>query len=211
MTSKVALHGILMWLSMGFLMPMGILTIRILPNNTQETGTRLKLLFYLHGIFQTLSVLVATVGAVMSIKNFENSFNNNHQRLGLALYGGMWVQGIIGFLRPPRGDKRRATWFFIHWILGTTICVVGIINIYTGLEAYKEKTGRSTWVWTILFTSQVCVIAFIYLFQDKWEYTLKQATNPVIADPQPPPDLHTQKVLLPLPCAKHNALQNLFD
>lgn len=49
-----------------------------------------------------LSVLLATAGAVMSIKNFENSFNNNHQRIGLALYIAIWVQAIMGFLRPHK-------------------------------------------------------------------------------------------------------------
>lgn len=49
-----------------------------------------------------LSVVLATVGAIMSIRNFENSFNNNHQRLGLALYGALWLQVSIGFFKPPR-------------------------------------------------------------------------------------------------------------
>jgi hypothetical protein len=38
----------------------------------------------------------------MSIKKFENSFDNSHQRLGLALYVIIWVQVLIGFIRPKR-------------------------------------------------------------------------------------------------------------
>lgn len=38
----------------------------------------------------------------MSLKKFENSFDNNHQKLGLALYGAILVQGLIGFFRPHR-------------------------------------------------------------------------------------------------------------
>lgn len=49
-----------------------------------------------------LSVLLATVGAAMSLKKFENSFDNSHQKLGLALYGAILVQGLIGFFRPHR-------------------------------------------------------------------------------------------------------------
>ncbi|KAF8408903.1 hypothetical protein HHK36_004973 [Tetracentron sinense] len=169
---EIALHGFLLWASMGFLMPVGILTIRM--SNREECGRRLKVLFYFHVILQILSLLLATAGAVMSIKNFENSFNNNHQRIGLALYGVIWVQALIGFLRPQRGTKGRSIWYFVHWVLGTTVSLLGIINIYTGLKAYHKKTSRSITLWTILFTAEVSFIAFLYLFQDKWEYLQKQ-------------------------------------
>ncbi|XP_022777279.1 cytochrome b561 domain-containing protein At4g18260-like isoform X2 [Durio zibethinus] len=219
MTSYITVHGLLLWVSMGFLMPVGILTIRMA--NKEEGGRRVKVFFYLHAILQILAVLLATIGAVMSIKNFENSFSNSHQRLGLALYGAIWMQTLIGFFRPRRGNKRRSTWYLTHWILGTVTSLVGIINIYTGLKAYHKKTSRSVGVWTILFTAEVSLIAFFYLFQDKWEYIQKQGlilgTNP--HQPTPPSDQENvliaqrdnQKVLLPEPCGKRNALRNLFD
>lgn len=151
---------------------------------------------------QILAVLLATVGAVMSIKNFENSFSNHHQRLGLALYAAIWMQTFIGFFRPPRliiliiiklkippfflaltnsiffffyrGTKRRNTWYLTHWIIGTVTSMMGIINIYTGLKAYHKRTSRNTGIWTILFTAEIIFVAFFYLFQDKWEYIQKQ-------------------------------------
>ncbi|XVF27345.1 hypothetical protein REPUB_Repub14bG0099300 [Reevesia pubescens] len=208
MTSSIAVHGLLLWVSMGLLMPIGILTIRMV--NKEEGGRRVKVLFYLHAILQILAVLLATIGAVMSIKNFENSFNNNHQRLGLALYGAIWMQGLIGFFRPLRGNKRRSTWYLTHWILGTVTSLVGIINIYTGLTAYHKKTSRSTGIWTILFTAELSFIAFFYLFQDKWEYIQKQGLILGNNPQQPTPSCDdqenaltqrdNQKVLLPTMC-----------
>lgn len=38
----------------------------------------------------------------MSIKNFNNSFNNYHQRIGVGLYGIIWLQALVGFIRPQR-------------------------------------------------------------------------------------------------------------
>ncbi|MCD7445952.1 hypothetical protein HAX54_024656 [Datura stramonium] len=50
----IEIHGILLWASMGFLMPAGILTIRL--SNTEECSTtKLKVLFYVHGTLQGLS------------------------------------------------------------------------------------------------------------------------------------------------------------
>ncbi|KAF4360160.1 hypothetical protein F8388_000029 [Cannabis sativa] len=51
---------------------------------------------------QMFSVILATAGAVMSLRNFENLFNNNHQKIGLVLYIAIWIQAMIGFLRPHR-------------------------------------------------------------------------------------------------------------
>lgn len=65
-------------------------------------------------------------------------------------------------------------WFFGHWILGTAISLLGVLNIYTGLQAYHEKTSKSIKLWTVIFTVQVCFFTFFYLFQDKWVYIQKQ-------------------------------------
>ncbi|MBA0790346.1 hypothetical protein Gohar_015005 [Gossypium harknessii] len=183
---EITLHGFLLWASMGFLMPIGILAIRM--SNGEECGRKLQILFYVHAVsqassslyrkipllFQILSVLLATTGAIMSIKNFNNSFNNHHQRLGVASYGIIWLQALTGVLRPWRGCKGRTVWFFAHWLLGTTVCILGVISIYTGLGAYYDKTSKSTKLWTIAFTVEITVIVLIYLFQDKWVHIQNQ-------------------------------------
>ncbi|MCL7028655.1 hypothetical protein MKW94_004504 [Papaver nudicaule] len=169
---EITVHGFLLWASMGFLMPLGLLIIRM--SNTEKCGRRLKLLFYLHVTLQILSALLVTVAAVMSIKNFENIFNNQHRRIGVALYAFVWVQAFIGFRRPQKGIRGRSKWFFVHWGLGTGITLLGIINVYTGLQAYHEKTSRSIRLWFTLFTIEVCLITFLYLFQDKWNYIQQQ-------------------------------------
>ncbi|ONK69970.1 uncharacterized protein A4U43_C05F28850 [Asparagus officinalis] len=169
---QIKLHAFLLWASVGFLMPIGILVIRM--SQRVECGQRLKILFYSHVILQIVSVLLATAGAVLSVKNFENSFNNAHQRIGLAFYALLLIQPLIGLFRPHRGVKVRSLWYFAHWLLGTGICIAGIMNIYIGLHAYHKKTSRSVKLWTILFTMEVVAFAFIYLFQDRWDYMRKQ-------------------------------------
>lgn len=116
-----------------------------------------------------------------------------------------------------RGKKERNAWFLMHWILGTIISIVGIINIYTGLNAYHKKTSRSIGLWTVLFTAEISFVGFFYLFQDKWEFLQKQgvvlgeseAVSPT--DEQVETQRQNSKELLPDPCTKQNALRNLFD
>ncbi|KAI3456030.1 hypothetical protein Pfo_012693 [Paulownia fortunei] len=212
-TFDIVVHGILLWASMGFLMPVGILTMRM--SSTRDCHqTMHKILFYLHAILQVLSVLLVTVGAVLSITKFENAFNNSHQRIGLALYAAIYVQILIGFRRPKRGTRGRSAWYFLHWILGTTISMVGILNIYTGLQAYHKKTSRSTRLWTIIFTAQVSFMAIFYLFQDKWEYMQKQGIVISVGASEissPADQVDNQKDVLNEPSRKSNALGTYFS
>ncbi|KAL2494548.1 Cytochrome [Forsythia ovata] len=210
-TLDITLHGILLWASMGFLMPLGVLTIRM--SSTEECHrTRRKILFYVHAILQVLSVLLATVGAVLSIRKFENAFDNSHQRIGLALYGAIYVQVLIGFRRPKRGTRNRSFWYLLHWILGTTICLVGIINVYTGLQAYHKRTSKGISLWSIIFTAQVSFMAIFYLFQDKWDYMKKQRMIPMNSPEQVSVNsrMDTEKDNFNEVCRKSNALGTHF-
>lgn len=104
-------------------------------------------------------------------------------------------------------------------MLGTVISLVGIINIYTGLNAYHKRTRRSSGLWIILFTAELCVIVVYYLFQDKRDYIQNQG---VVIDndlnlavrqlDQELAQTQNQTELMPQqPCGKQNALKNLFD
>ncbi|KAJ6920391.1 cytochrome b561 domain-containing protein [Populus alba x Populus x berolinensis] len=198
---EITLHAFLLWASMGFLMPVGILAIRM--SHREACGRRLKILFYVHSISQMLSVLLSTAGAVMSIKNFNNSFDNHHQRIGVGLYGIVWLQALTGLLRPRRGSKGRSLWFFVHWITGTAVSLLGIISIYTGLQAYHQKTSRSIHLWTIVFTTEVSFIIFFYLFQDKWVYIQKQGV--ILGDEPVRP---THQVISPCEKKKESATES---
>ncbi|GAA0152731.1 hypothetical protein LIER_11138 [Lithospermum erythrorhizon] len=220
----IAVHGIVLWASMGCLMPFGVLVIRI-STTEKRFREKFKVFYYIHAVLQVLAVLVATGGAVLSIRNFENAFDNTHQRIGLALYAAIYVQVLIGLRRPKRGTKIRRVWYFMHWLLGITIPLVGIFNTYTGLNAYHLRTSKSTSLWTILFTAQVSFMAVLYLFQDKWEYIQKQGVNvpnddepincPVQVIPNSDTQLETESArksnALGTYFSRSNALKKLFQ
>ncbi|CAI9754935.1 unnamed protein product [Fraxinus pennsylvanica] len=164
----------------GFAMPTGfvVLNLLLLVGSSQEHGkTDTIHPRYTHKNHESLSVLLATAGAVLSIRYFDNSFNNYHQRIGLALYGVIWFQALIGILRPNRGRKGRSIWFIFHWLLGITASILGVVNVYTGLQSYHRKTSKSERVWTIVFTVQISLIIFFYLLQEKWHYIKKQGVS----------------------------------
>ncbi|CAD5182242.1 unnamed protein product [Musa acuminata subsp. malaccensis] len=173
LSTQITVHAFLLWVSVGFLMPVGIIIIRV--SHRVHCITKLKALFYAHVIVQTVAILLATAAAVLSVINFENSFSNTHQRLGAALYALIWIQPVVAFLRPHRGTKLRGVWYLLHWLLGTGVCVLGVANVYIGLHTYRERSSRSVSLWASLLTAAVSIVAVVYLLQDKWEYLMKQA------------------------------------
>ncbi|KAM3301406.1 cytochrome domain-containing protein [Capsicum chacoense] len=175
---QIILHGCLLWASMGFLMPIGILVIRM-TNRHEQCGRRLKIILYTHTTLQILSFLLVTVATIMSIGNFDNSFTNNHQKIGLAIYGAIWLQAATGVFKPDRESKGRSIWFSIHWLLGVTVSLLGIINIYTGLQSYHTRTMKNISVWNLAFTVEIVVYLFIYLLQEKWPY-IKQIRSDLL-------------------------------
>lgn len=191
-------HGFLMWASMGFLMPVAILLIRMSKAARQQgSSRRLELLFYLHVVLQTLAVILATVGAILSLLKFNNKFQYTHQRLGLGLYIILWLQPIVGLLRPERGMKGRSFWYFVHWLLGTGGVILGIVNTYSGFHSYEFLNSTSLRTVNILFSIEVSFITVFYLIQDRWDYLIKQGAlktktvAPAIVDSQqqqPPQD-----------------------
>lgn len=168
---QLKLHAFLLWSSVGFLMPVGVLLIRVSTN--VRSAKAVKVLFYCHVASQMVAVVLATAGAVLSVRNFENAFNNTHQRIGLAIYGLIWLQPLVGFLRPDRGVKARSVWYLAHWFLGIVVCVVGVANVYIGLHVYGERTGRSVGLWTALLTAEVSVVVLLYLLQDRWSHVVR--------------------------------------
>eukprot|EP00252_Welwitschia_mirabilis_P021250 TRINITY_DN5388_c0_g1_i2.p1 TRINITY_DN5388_c0_g1~~TRINITY_DN5388_c0_g1_i2.p1 ORF type:complete len:178 (+),score=20.15 TRINITY_DN5388_c0_g1_i2:489-1022(+) len=104
LTSYEKLHGFLLWASMGFLMPISIILIRMTKAAREQGATRrLEILYYLHVTLQVLAVTLASAGAVLSFMKFDNKFKYTHQKIGLSLYIIVWLQPIVGFLRPESG------------------------------------------------------------------------------------------------------------
>ncbi|XP_073281010.1 cytochrome b561 domain-containing protein At4g18260-like [Primulina huaijiensis] len=169
---QIKLHGFLLWASVGFLMPAAILIKRM--SNRRDSRRKQRIILYIHAITQVIAVLLATAAAVLSIIYFENSFNNDHQRKGLAIYGAIWLQTLIGMMRPHRGSKGRSFWFLFHWLVGIAVSLLGVINIYTGLQAYHKRTSKNAKIWTVVFTVEISFILFLYFLQEKWHYIQKQ-------------------------------------
>lgn len=92
-----------------------------------------------------------------------------------------------------RESKGRSIWFSVHWLLGVTVSLLGIINIYTGLQSYHTRTMSSTSGWNLAFTVEIVVILFIYLLQEKWPY-IKQIRSDLVNETETTSGLRTSSI-----------------
>ncbi|KAL3683152.1 hypothetical protein R1sor_001174 [Riccia sorocarpa] len=174
----VKVHGWLMWASMGFLLPLGILLIRMskLMINADEkpSSSRMWTCFYLHVCCQILAIALATGGVGVLFVKVGVGLNFTHQRLGLAIMCLVWCQPFIGLIRPNKGVPVRSVWFFIHWLFGNGAMFLGVINIYIGIRIYEFLSTTSIRTLNIIFSVQIAVMCFWYLLQDRCSHIVSQ-------------------------------------
>lgn len=173
----IQVHAWLMWSSMGLLFPLGAILIRYSRSQRDPDAVvspaRPRVLFYLHIVVQCLAVALSTAGISVLLKHFGPIFEHTHMRLGLTLWIIAMMMPFIGLVRPVKGAPVRPYWYSVHWLLGTTVAVLGIINCYIGINIYQFIHGSIRTLNT-LFTVQVAFMGFAYVLQDRLTYILRQ-------------------------------------
>ncbi|KAH7862620.1 hypothetical protein Vadar_007290 [Vaccinium darrowii] len=70
-----------------------------------------------------------------------------HRTIGIALFCLATVQVFALFLRPKKDHKYRFYWNIYHHIIGYAILVLGILNVFKGLDILlPEKKWRSAYI-----------------------------------------------------------------
>ena len=75
-----------------------------------------------------------------------------------------------------RGSRGRKIWYVVHWLVGIAASLVGVINVFTGLQAYHERTLEDVRIWTAIFIVELCLVLLVYLLQEKWHYLGQHGT-----------------------------------
>ncbi|GAB4830321.1 hypothetical protein Ancab_019959 [Ancistrocladus abbreviatus] len=79
-----------------------------------------------------------------------------HRNIGITLFWLATVQIIALFLRPKKDHKFRFYWNIYHHGIGYAIVILGIVNVFEGLDILDpEKKWKSTCI--IILTVLACV------------------------------------------------------
>jgi len=176
-TDYVIAHSACMWVAFAGLMPIGALLARygkMLPIKT-------PLWFYAHITVQTLAVIMMIPGFVLALKVDDDGerFEENHGRIGLALFILGGTQFLGGVLRPHKAAEGefsliRTIWELGHGPLGLAISIMAFINVFYGLELDDDSKE----IWWTLHTAWVIIIGGLAIILEGVKTTLRLRKKP---------------------------------
>ncbi|KAH7307671.1 hypothetical protein KP509_22G071600 [Ceratopteris richardii] len=140
-------HGVLNTVGWGVVLPCGVLVARYLRFAD-------PLWFYAHVFLQLSGFTLGTAGWATGLGLGNSSpgiVYHKHRSIGIALFAISVIQVFALLLRPQRDHKIRKLWNTYHYILGTGILALGILNIFYGFDILSPpKKWRLAYIYVMI-------------------------------------------------------------
>ncbi|XP_048336464.1 cytochrome b561 and DOMON domain-containing protein At3g25290 [Ziziphus jujuba] len=157
-TKRKNIHGILNAVSWGLMFPIGAIIARYMRTFQSADPAW----FYLHVFCQVSAYAIGVAGWGTGIKLGSESKGvqyTGHRNIGIALFSLATLQIFALFLRPKKEHKYRFYWNIYHHGLGYTILVLGILNVFKGLDILvPEKKWKSAYIIAIAALGVIAVL-----------------------------------------------------
>ncbi|XP_057964022.1 cytochrome b561 and DOMON domain-containing protein At3g25290-like [Malania oleifera] len=143
---KKNIHGILNAVSWGILFPVGVIIARYMRTFHSADPAW----FYLHASCQLSAYVIGVAGWGTGLKLGSESKGfqfTTHRNLGISLFCLATVQIFALFLRPKKDHKYRFYWNIYHHSIGYAVLVLGIMNVFKGLDILDPaKKWKSAYI-----------------------------------------------------------------
>ncbi|KAL8496213.1 hypothetical protein ACS0TY_020070 [Phlomoides rotata] len=157
-TKKRNIHGILNVVSWGILFPIGIIVARYLRSFPSADPAW----FYLHISCQVSAYSIGVAGWGTGLKLGSESKGitySGHRNIGITLFALATVQIFALLLRPKKDHKYRFYWNIYHHGFGYAILILGIINVFKGLDILQpESKWRNAYIIVISVLGGIAVL-----------------------------------------------------
>ncbi|CAA3020494.1 cytochrome b561 and DOMON domain-containing At3g25290-like [Olea europaea subsp. europaea] len=157
-TKKKNIHGILNAVSWGIMFPIGIIIARYVRAFPSADPTW----FYLHIFCQVSSYAIGVAGwgtGLMLGSQSKGIRYTGHRNIGIALFSIATLQIFALFLRPKKDHKYRFYWNIYHHGIGYTILVLGILNVFKGLDILNpEPKWRDAYIILIAVLGGIALV-----------------------------------------------------
>ncbi|XP_022717328.1 cytochrome b561, DM13 and DOMON domain-containing protein At5g54830-like isoform X2 [Durio zibethinus] len=163
----LAVHGFMMFLAWGILLPGGILAARYLKHVKGDGWYQIHVYLQYSGL---AIVLLALLFAVAELRGFFVS--SLHVKFGIAAIFFASVQPVNAYLRPKKpatgeeASSERLLWEYFHVIVGRGTIVVGIAALFTGMKHLGERYGGEnvhglSWALTMWFLIGALMVIYL--------------------------------------------------
>ncbi|KAE9602873.1 putative DOMON domain, cytochrome b561/ferric reductase transmembrane, DM13 [Lupinus albus] len=163
----LTVHGFMMFLAWGILLPGGILAARYLKHVKNNGWYRIHVYLQYSGL---TVVLIALLFAVAELRGFHVS--SAHVKFGIAAIFLACMQPVNAFLRPQKPENgeqaplTRVIWEYFHIIVGRSAIVVSIVALFSGVKHLGDRYGAQNvqgpnWAMAIWFLISVLVVTYL--------------------------------------------------
>ncbi|KAL1557526.1 cytochrome b561 and DOMON domain-containing protein-like protein [Salvia divinorum] len=164
------IHGVLNVVSWGIMFPTGIVMaryLRVFPSADPAW-------FYLHVSCQVSSYAIGVAGFGTGLKLGSESKSitySVHRNIGITLFVFATLQVFALLLRPAKDHKYRIYWNVYHHGVGYSVAVLGIINVFKGLDILQPDPK-----WKRAYIIVIAVLGGIALVSEAftWVVVLKR-------------------------------------
>ncbi|XP_008792963.1 cytochrome b561 and DOMON domain-containing protein At3g25290-like [Phoenix dactylifera] len=170
-TKKRNIHGILNAVSWGILLPIGAIFARYLKTFQSADPAW----FYLHVSCQLIGYIVGVAGWGTGLNlGSKGIHQTTHRNIGITLFSLGTLQVFALFLRPNKDHKYRFYWNIYHYLVGYTVIILGIINVFKGLKILDTDQK-----WTTAYIIVICILGGIALLLEAitWMIVLRRKSR----------------------------------
>lgn len=168
----LAVHGFMMFLAWGILLPGGILAARYLKHVKGDGWYQIHVYLQYSGL---AIVLLGLLFAVAELRGFYVS--SLHVKFGITAIFLACAQPVNAFLRPKRPasgedvSSKRLLWEYSHVIVGRCAIVAGIAALISGMKHLGERYGGENvhgLSWALMVWFSIGALIVLYLeFREK--------------------------------------------
>ncbi|KAL5206712.1 hypothetical protein ABZP36_034921 [Zizania latifolia] len=163
----LAVHGFMMFVAWGILLPGGILAARYLKSLKGDGW------YQIHVYLQYSGIAIMLLGVLFAAAELRGFYVSSvHVKFGVValLLGGL--QPLNAYFRPKRpsngevSSRNRVLWEYLHVITGRSAIIVGIVALFTGMKHLghrydSENVEELTWALMLWVLSAIVIVLYL--------------------------------------------------
>ncbi|GER51672.1 DOMON domain-containing protein [Striga asiatica] len=163
----LAVHGFMMFLAWGILLPGGILAARYLKHVKDDSW------FRIHVNLQYSGLAIVFLGFLFAVAELRGlTFDSLHVKFGMLAILLALAQPVNAYLRPKKpapGEEasfKRVVWEYSHFVTGRCAIVVGFAALISGMkhlgERYGDENARGlSWALIVWFLIGALIVVYL--------------------------------------------------
>lgn len=162
----LAVHGFMMFLAWGILLPGGTLAARYLKHVKGDGW------FQIHVYLQYSGLTTVFLGFLFAVAELRGlTLHSLHVKFGMLAIILAFVQPVNAYFRPKKpgngeeGSSKRILWEYFHAIVGRGAILVGVAALITGMKHLGERYGEDNHglSWALIVWCLVGALTVMYL------------------------------------------------